>query len=252
MAWIPRQLMSKTLRNNIGWAQVIKQFITMVSGIDTKMQEEMDKGGREHHIMTEYSRWVQIMNEKFPDAAVLPWLMFTTGTRNTRVTGKYIYRFFCEGLRVVNRDLNTEWSQVLNEGISGKSKEELWARFCYRLYCKRNELEVEDTTPIDFDWKLEEKRKWVYVFKFMGPCCEVLELGESKCHEFLQNPKNLGKRDTSQSKRKAEGTTPPNPLPPFLLPCIHSINPRFVEEIHARGESETYTRSRRLCVRLQT
>ena len=103
------QLMSKTLRNNVGWAQVIKQFITMVSGIDTKMQEEMDKGGREHHIMTEYSRWVQIMNEKFPDPAVLSWLMFTTGTHNIRVTGKYIYRMFCDGLRVVNRDLNTEW-----------------------------------------------------------------------------------------------------------------------------------------------
>ena len=105
----------------------------------------------------------------------------------------------------MNRDLNTEWSQVINEGISVKSKEELRARFCYRLYCKRNELEVEDTTPIDFDWKLEEKRKWVYVFKFMGPCCEVLELGESKCHEFLQNPKNLGK---SIGKEKYSMTYP--------------------------------------------
>ena len=53
-----------------------------MSGIETKSQDEMDKGSREHHIMQEYGRWVEIMQEKFPDAAVLPWLSYTTGTHN--------------------------------------------------------------------------------------------------------------------------------------------------------------------------
>ena len=63
MAWIPMQLMGLNLKNNIGWAQVVKQFIVLVSGIETKSQDEMDKGARENHILSEYSRWVEIMNE---------------------------------------------------------------------------------------------------------------------------------------------------------------------------------------------
>ena len=218
MAWLPLQLMTRTLKNETGWAQIIKQFITIVAGIETKSQDEMDKGSRENHIMSEYNRWVQIINEKFSEAAVLPWLNFTTGTRNTKVTGKYLYRMFSDGLRVFNRDFNTAWDQVLKEGISGKSKEELWSRFCYLLYCKKAEEDPEDATPADFDWRRAEQRKWVYAFKYMGPCCEVLELGEKTCHEFLSNPSTLGKRNTSQEKRKADRIpltpTPPLPLPP--------------------------------------
>ena len=47
MACIPMQLMGLNLKNNIGWAQVVKQFIVLVSGIETKSQDEMDKGARE-------------------------------------------------------------------------------------------------------------------------------------------------------------------------------------------------------------
>jgi hypothetical protein len=125
MAWLPEQLMTKTLNNPKMWAQHIKQFVLMTSGIETKSQGEMDKGGRQNYIMTEYSRWLEILMAKFPDAAVHPWLKFTTGTRTTKIDGKYLYRNFKEGLRIYHRDFNTAWEAVLKEGISGKSNEEV-------------------------------------------------------------------------------------------------------------------------------
>ena len=45
--------------------------------------------------------------------------------------------------------------------------------------------EPDDVTPVDFVWKRIEQWKWVFAFKYMGPCYEILELGETKCHEFL-------------------------------------------------------------------
>ena len=227
MAWIPMQLMGLNLKNNIGWAQVVKQFIVLVSGIETKSQDEMDKGARENHILSEYSRWVQIMHEKFSEAAVLPYLSYTTGTRQKDVTGLYLYRNFSDGLRVINNEFNPVWAQVLKGRISGTSKEELWARFCYLIYCKRQDIEEpEEVTPADFDWRREELRKWMFAFKYMGPPCELLELGEQKCHEFLQNPKGLGKRNTSQEKRKADGIPPislPSPSQLFTLFCPSQV-----------------------------
>ena len=128
MAWLPDKLMTKTLTNPKMWAQHVKQFLFMICGIETKSQGEMDKGGREHFVMAEYTRWLEILTAKFPDAAVHPWLKFTTGTRSKKVDGAYLFRNFQEGLRVFHRDLNVVWAAVLKEGISGKSKEEMWSR----------------------------------------------------------------------------------------------------------------------------
>ena len=91
----------------------------------------MDKGGHESFIMNEFVTWLNILNQKFPDATVHPWLPYTTGTRKVKITGDYLFRNFQEGLRVFHRDLNTVWDLVLSENISGKSKEEVWTRFCY-------------------------------------------------------------------------------------------------------------------------
>ena len=71
--------------------------------------------------------------------------------------------------------------------------------------------EPDDVTPVDFVWKRIEQWKWVFAFKYMGPCYEILELGETKCHEFLTNPKKLIQRSTSQEKRKSDGHPNPNP-----------------------------------------
>ena len=138
MAWIPERLMTKTLKcgKDKMWAQHIKQFLMLRCGIETKSQEEMDKGGREIFIMNEYNRWVEILISKYPDAAIHPWLRFTTGTRLVKIDGKYLYRNFQEGLRVFHRDFNTIWEETLKEGVSGKSKEEVWCRFCYLYWCK--------------------------------------------------------------------------------------------------------------------
>ena len=73
MAWLPMQLMIRTLKNDAGWAQIIKQFITIVAEIETKSQDEMDKGSaRENYIMSKCNRWVQMIHEKFSAATVLP------------------------------------------------------------------------------------------------------------------------------------------------------------------------------------
>ena len=205
MAWLPDKLMTKTLTNPKVWAQLVKQFLVLISGIETKSQEDMDKGGRENFIMSEYNRWVDIMSQKFPDAAVHPWLKHTTGTRIKKIDGHYLFRNFQEGLRVFHRDLNVVWDQVVKEGLSGRGKEEVWSRFCYIYWCKVSDIVPDEVTPVDFDYKKVETKKWIYAFKFLGPCCEFLELGEGKCHEFLANPAELGKRSTKQVQRKAKG-----------------------------------------------
>ena len=105
MAWLPEQLMTKSLKNEKMWSQHVKQFLILTCGIETKSQEELDKGGRENFMMEEYSRWVDILSQKFPDAAVHPWLNFTTGTRKMQLDGGYLYRNFQEGLRIFTATL---------------------------------------------------------------------------------------------------------------------------------------------------
>ena len=205
MVWLPEQLMTKTLKSAKMWVQHVKQFLVLISGIETKSQDQMDKGGRENFIMEEYSTWQEILVQKFPDAAVHPWLTYTTGTRTKKIHGDYLFRNFQEGLRVFHRDLNTIWAVVLSEGISGKSKLEVWTRFCYLFWCSQQSVEPDEVTPHEFDYKKIEQKKWVYVFKYLGPCCEFLELGEGHCHEFLANPVELGSRGTSSEKRKSKG-----------------------------------------------
>ena len=78
-----------------------------------------------------FIRTEAVFTAKFPDAAVHPWLEFTTGTRSKKINGAYLFRNFQEGLRVFHRDLNVVWAAVLKEGISGKGKKEVWTRFCY-------------------------------------------------------------------------------------------------------------------------
>ena len=206
MAWLPDKLMTKTLSNHTAWAQIVKQFLILISGIETKSQEDMDKGGRENFVMSEYNRWVDILRQKFPDAAVHPWLRHTTGTRIKEVDGSYIFRNFQEGLRIIHRDLNVVWAAVVKEGLSGRGKEEVWCRFCYLYWCKIIcKIKADEVTPVDFEYKKVETKKWIYAFKYLGPCCEFLELGEGVCHEFLANPKELGSRSTKQDKRTSKG-----------------------------------------------
>ena len=72
----------------------------------------------------------------------------------------HLFRNFQEGLRVFHRDLNVVWVAVLKEGISVKSKKEVWARFCYLLWCKINgDTSPDDVTPVDFDYSSVEKKK---------------------------------------------------------------------------------------------
>ena len=209
MSWLPEQLMTKTLKHEKMWAQNVKQFLVLISGIETKMQEQMDRSGRERFMMEEYSTWQEILVQKYPEAAVHPWLSFTTGTRNKKISGDYLFRNFQEGLRVFHRDLNTIWTVVLSEGVSGKSKQEVWSRFCYLYWCSLNKTDADEVTPADFDYHKVELKKWVFAFKYLGPCCEFLELGEGHCHEFLANPMEVGSRSTSQEKRKSKGSFQP-------------------------------------------
>ena len=175
----------------------------LTTGIETKRQKDMNKGELQHFMHEEYKNWIDICEQKFPNAAVQGWLEFTTGTRSAKVNGAYLYRNFTEGLRVFHKCVPL-WTQTLAEGSSGKAKEEIWKRFCYLLNCSRLLIEPEEATPKDFDWEKIEKQKWMYAFKWMGPPCEFLELGDKKCHEFLANPTEVSKRGTGTKERNKQ------------------------------------------------
>ena len=53
--------MTKTLKHEKMGAQNVKQFLVLISGIETKMQEQMDRSGRERFMMEEYSTWQEIL-----------------------------------------------------------------------------------------------------------------------------------------------------------------------------------------------
>ena len=63
MSWLPEQLMTKTLKHEKMRAQNVKQFLVLICGIETKMQEQeqMDRSGRERFMMEEYSTWQEIL-----------------------------------------------------------------------------------------------------------------------------------------------------------------------------------------------
>ena len=207
--------MTETLRNCVAWAQHVKQMIMLTTGIETKRQKDMNKGELQHFMYEEYKNWIDICEQKFPNAAVQGWLEFTTGTRSAKVNGAYLYRNFCEGLRAFHKCAPI-WEQTLTEGTSGKAKEEMWKRFCYLLNCNRTGSKPEESTPKDFDWEKTEKQKWMYVFKWMGPPCEFLELGDKKnatnsCpirpnyQNAAQEPKNVAGRScltSTQGRRQ--------------------------------------------------
>jgi hypothetical protein len=206
MAWLPTQLMSETLGNAATWGQVVKQFVLMRCGVETKRQQEMTKGQREDFIMDEYANWVGLVKKKHPNAAVNAWLDFTTGTRTQKVHGHYLYRNFQQGLRIFHNQFNPLWESVIKAGTSGKSKEELWERFCYLWHCVKVKRTPLDSTPDDFDVRKAELKKWVYAYKYTGPPCELLDIGEGECHEELSSPKNVAARPTGTKQRKSKKT----------------------------------------------
>ena len=204
MEWMPGSLLLPSLRNVAAWAQHVKQIIMLTAGIETKSQEEMTKATREHFMLQEYNNWRAILAQKYPNASVLPYLEYTTGTKTAKVNGAYLYRNFQEGLRMFHNRFNGVWAAVLKEGISGKSKCEIWTRFCCVYHCAKTGEEKEESTPANFYWQKIERQKWVYAYKHAGPCCELLELGTGVCHEFLSSPDGLALRGTGSAKRKAD------------------------------------------------
>ena len=106
MEWLPSHLTSEDLGHADSWAQHVKQMIMMGAGIETKRQEEMDKGSREAFIMDEYNRWCEVVERTYDNAMILEYLHWTTGKREKPITGYYLYRNFTEGLRVFHNTLN--------------------------------------------------------------------------------------------------------------------------------------------------
>ena len=130
MDWLPEELCAANIsRAHAGtYSQVVKQMINLTAGIETKRQEEMPRASRQVFILTEYTRWVNIIRRKFPEATVLPYLMYTTTTRNNKVDGYQLYRNFMEGLRQIHNKFNPVWRRVTSGQVSGKSANELWTR----------------------------------------------------------------------------------------------------------------------------
>ena len=192
MEWLPLPLMSDIKSNAGMWAQHVKQVIMLTAGIETKMQEDMNKGQREDFMRQEYNNWIGRIVTKFPCVAVKMYLRYTTATLKTKVDGHYLYRNFCEGLRLFHASFIPVWNRVLQGQISGKSGEELWIQWCYLLQCEKAKDKPEDWYPDGFAYDKVEKKKFVMAFKYMGPPCERLQVGMAECHEFLANPTGVG------------------------------------------------------------
>jgi len=204
MEWLPLPLMSDIKSNAGMWAQHVKQVIMLTAGIETKMQEDMNKGQREDFMSQEYNNWIGRIVENFPCAAVKMYLKYTTATLKTKVDGHYLYRNFCEGLRLFHASFIPVWNRVLQGQISGKSGEELWIQWCYLLQCEKANDKPEDWYPEGFAYDKVEKKKFVMAFKYMGPPCERLQVGMAECHEFLANPTGVGVRGTGTPVRKSK------------------------------------------------
>ena len=207
MEWFPKYLLSECMKEASSWAQHVKQFIILISGIETKSQDQMNKSERCDFMLTEFEKWTAFLANKHPDAAVLPFLKYTTGNKTTFVDGKHLYRNFSDGLRVFHNELNPLWKKVLAGQTSGKSVKELWQFFCYLYWCRsrKPELTPEEVTPKSFDVGKVEKLKWLLAFKFLGPPCEKFRHGIKRCHEFLASPAGLaGRNSTTTKKRKTE------------------------------------------------
>ena len=57
-------------------------MIMLTTGNETKRQNDMNKGESQHFMHEEYKNWIDIYEQKFPNAVVQGWLEFTTGTRS--------------------------------------------------------------------------------------------------------------------------------------------------------------------------
>ena len=97
-------------------------IIIVVSGIETKSQDQMYKGNEEEPYYVRIFPLGTNNEREVLGNIMLPWLTFTTGTRITNVTGSYLYHMVFEGFHVINNNFNTVWSQLLKGRISDTSK----------------------------------------------------------------------------------------------------------------------------------
>ena len=168
----------------------------------------MSKGERACFIAQEYGGWCKTLKTKYPDASVNRFMAFTTGKCTTSIDGAYLYRNFQEGLRIFHNEWNSLWAEILAGQISGKSPEEIWSYFLYRVRCKKKGTDPEGILPETFtpvDQLSMEKQKWSLSYKCLGPPRELFNNGE--CHEFLNNPQELAARGSGAAKRKGEVTS---------------------------------------------
>ena len=195
--------MDANVRQVSSVAQRVKQMLILLAGIETKRQDGMSKGEREHFIHTSYNNWCEILKTKYPDAAIHRYMVFTTGKMTIRIDGIHLYRNFQEAIRIYHNDWNPIWTKCTTGQTSGKNGDDMWRQFIYLHHCETKGTLAEDVVPEDFDVTVYEKQKWIQAYKQLGPPCDLFPPCPP-CHEFLANAKQLAARGTGSKKRKAD------------------------------------------------
>ena len=209
---LPSDLTDVEERHAGAAAQLAKEILMVLAGIETKTGGSMAAAERSVFFKDAYDRWVGAVEKHNDKTPILYYLDWTTATCSSRVTGKNMYRKFSEGLKVFHNQFNPLWKKVLGGNVSGRSAEELWEDFLVYLYLQRKGVkagnmeemfEAADREEIQPEI-MERKCMWVHAYKHLGPPAEKLRPPFS-VHEILAEPSNLQRRGTDWKKRKAEG-----------------------------------------------
>ena len=161
--YMPSFLFAPDLKNASSWAQIVKQFLFLKVGVETKRQGDKTKQERDLFCFTEYGRWCDIINLQYPNNCVHEYLQHTSSTRNKLLNGTGIFRKFSAGLKIFGNKFGPTWNKILNEGVSGKSKDELWLKFCKQIQRKFKDVQTAERTV-----------HWLLAFKHVGAASRVI------------------------------------------------------------------------------
>jgi hypothetical protein len=133
---LPLDLTDVEDRNAGAAAQIAKQILIIRAGIETKTSGSMAAAERSVFFKEAYDRWVGAVEKHNDYCPLVPFLVWTTASCSSRLTGKAMYRKFTNALKVIHNEFNPLWKKVLAGNISGRSAEELWEDFLVYLHLK--------------------------------------------------------------------------------------------------------------------
>jgi hypothetical protein len=172
---LPSDLTDVEERHAGAAAQLAKEILMVLAGIETKTGGSMAAAERSVFFKDAYDKWVGAVEKHNDQTPILDYLDWTTATCSSRVTGKNMYRKFSEGLKVFHNQFNPLWKKVLGGNVSGRSAEELWEDFLLYLHLERKGVKAGDLNEMfetadreEFEPEsMEKKSMWVHAYKHL-------------------------------------------------------------------------------------